>query len=131
MLDLSDASRPRRDVMGSEPPIEVVHFADPWCWWSWGLEPVLQRLREVYGDNVKVTYKMGGEFETLDGWMKEYGVDAPGTLDWIRESAELTKMPVRTDYYFRTKVESSHPACRAFKAAELQSEPLAETYFRR
>ena len=31
------------------PPIEIVHFADPWCWWSWGLEPVLQRLREVYG----------------------------------------------------------------------------------
>ena len=49
---------------GEDPPIEIVHFADPWCWWSWGLEPILQRLREVYGDNVQVTYKMGGEFET-------------------------------------------------------------------
>jgi len=60
------------------PPIEIVHFADPWCWWSWGLEPVLQRLREVYGDNVKVTYRMGGEFESLEEWMKEYGVDERG-----------------------------------------------------
>ena len=19
---------------GGDPPIEIVHFADPWCWWS-------------------------------------------------------------------------------------------------
>jgi len=112
-------------------PIEIVHFADPWCWWSWGLEPILQRLREVYGDNVEVTYKMGGEFETLAEWMRENGVDERGTVDWILESIALIKMPVRPDYYFRSKVESSFPACRAFKAAELQSRELAAKYFRR
>src|SRR5438445_5575284 len=112
-------------------PIEIVHFADPWCWWSWGLEPILQRLREVYGDNVKGTYKMGGEFETLAEWMRENGVDERGTADWILESVALMNMPVRPDYYFRSKVESSFPACRAFKAAELQSRELAAKYFRR
>src|SRR2546425_1447243 len=131
MLGLSDASRPRRDVMGSEPPIEVVHFADPWCWWSWGLEPVLQRLKEVYGENLKVTYKMGGQFESLQGWMEEYSVDERTTVDWIRESIELTNMPVRPDYYLRTGVTSSYPACRAFEAARLQSEELAARYLRR
>ena len=115
----------------SELPIEIVHFADPWCWWSWGLEPVIQRLREVYGDNVQVTYKMGGQFESLQDWMQEYGVDEHTTLDWVRESVELTKMPVRPDYYFRTEVTSSYPACRAFKAAQRQSEALAARYFRR
>ena len=114
-----------------EAPIEIVHFADPWCWWSWGLEPVLQRLREVYGDQVKVTYRMGGEFETLTGWMREYGVDEASAQDWIRESLEAMGNPVRPDYYVRTGVESSYPACRAFKAAELQSAKLAERYFRR
>ncbi len=113
------------------PPIEIVHFADPWCWWSWGLEPVLQRLREVYGDNLRVTYRMGGQFETLQEWMREYGVDEKGTLDWIRESVEMTKMPVQPDYYFRTKVHTSYEACRAFKAAEMQSEELAARFFRR
>ena len=112
-------------------PIEIVHFADPWCWWSWGLEPILQRLREVYGDNVQVTYKMGGEFESLKGWMVEYGVDERGTVDWILESVALTHMPVRPDYYFRCRVESSFPACKAFKAAQLQSEDKATKYFRR
>jgi len=114
-----------------EPPIEIVHFADPWCWWSWGLEPVLQRLREVYGDAVKVTYRMGGQFETLDAWMREYGVDRQGTVDWVRESVAITNMPVAPDYYFRTGVTSSFPACLAVKAAELQSAELAARYFRR
>ena len=91
--------------MGSEPPIEVVHFADPWCWWSWGLEPVLQRLKEVYGENVRVAYKMGGQFDSLQEWMQEYGVDERSTPDWVRESIELTKMPVRPDYYLRTGVK--------------------------
>jgi SAM-dependent methyltransferase/predicted DsbA family dithiol-disulfide isomerase len=118
-------------VPSGKPPVEIVHFADPWCWWSWGLEPVLQRLREVYGDNVKITYKMGGQFESLDDWMREYGQDEHTTLDWVRESVDLTKMPVRPDYYFRTGVKSSYPACRAFKAAQLQSEERAARYFRR
>src|SRR5256886_1489275 len=116
---------------GRDPPIEIVHFADPWCWWSWGLEPILQRLREVYVDNVQVTYKMGGEFETLKGWMEENGVDERGTVDWILESVVLTHMPLQPDYYFRCKVESSFPACKAFKAATLQSEDKATKYFRR
>jgi arsenite methyltransferase len=111
--------------------VEIVHYADPWCWWSWGLEPVLQRLKEVYGENVKVTYKMGGQFESLNEWMQEYGVDERTTLDWVRESIELTNMPVRPDYYVRTGVRSSHPACRSFKAAQLQSEELAARYLRR
>src|SRR2546430_14372880 len=114
--------------MGTEPPIEIVHFADPWCWWSWGLEPVLQRLREVYGDRVQVTYRMGGEFEDLDEWRREYGVDAASEVDWIRESAALTGMPIVADYYTRTGVSSSYPACLAFKAAQRQSEDLAAKY---
>src|SRR5438552_14185173 len=74
------------------PDVKVVHFADPWCWWSWGLEPVLQRLREVYGDRLQVEYRMGGMCEDLDAWMKEYAVDEASTVDWIRESMALFKM---------------------------------------
>jgi len=119
------------EELKTEPPVEIVHFADPWCWWSWGLEPVLHRLKEVYGENLKVTYKMGGQFASLRGWMEEYDVDQRSTVEWIRESIELTKMPIRPDYYFRTGVTSSYPACRAFKAAQLQSEELASRYLRR
>src|SRR2546428_10373366 len=74
---------------------------------------------------------MGGQFESLREWMREYGVDEHTTLDWIRESIELTKMPVVPDYYLRTGVTSSYPACRSFKAAQVQSEELAARYLRR
>ena len=113
------------------PPVEVIHFADPWCWWSWGLEPVLQRLREVYGDNLRVTYRMAGEFSDLGKWMQEYGVDAAGTVDWIRESIGITGNPLRPDYYARCAVKSTFPACLAVKAAQLQSEDAAAKYVRR
>src|SRR2546430_12586823 len=113
------------------PDVKVVHFADPWCWWCWVLEPILQRLREVYGDNVLITNKMGGEFETLKAWMEKTGVDQRGTIDWILESVALTHMPVQPDYYFQCQAESSFPACKAFKAATLQSEDKATKYFRR
>src|SRR5947208_7550095 len=74
---------------------------------------------------------MGGRFWGLQGCMDEHGVDERTTVDWIRESIELTNMPVRPDYYFRTGVTSSSPACRAFEAARLQSEELAARYLRR
>src|SRR5256712_6042880 len=111
--------------------VGIVHFADTWCWWSWGREPVLQRQKAVYGENLKVTYKMGGQFESLREWMREYDVDEHTALDWIRESIELTKMPIRPDCYLRTGVTSSYPACCSFKAAQFQSEELAARYLRR
>src|SRR6266550_2036150 len=82
----------------AEPDVKVVHFADPWCWWSWGLEPILQRLREVYGDRLQVEYCMGGTFDDLDAWMKEYAVDEASTVDWIRESMALFKNALDPEY---------------------------------
>src|SRR5437879_1342768 len=80
------------------PDVKVVHFADPWCWWSWGLEPVLQRLREVYGDRLQIKYRMGGMCEDLDAWMKEYAVDEASTVEWIRESMALFKNALDPEY---------------------------------
>jgi len=113
----------------SSPPIKIVHFADPWCWWSWGLEPVLQRLKDVYGDGVEIEYRMGGTFEKLEEWMHEYGVDDKSTIEWIRESTAMHGMPLDPAYILRTK--STYPACLAFKAAELQDRVKAERYLRR
>ncbi len=115
----------------SDEHVRVVHFADPFCWWSWGLEPVLRRLKEVYGDRLDVEYRMGGTFEDLGAWMKEYGVDEESTVHWVRESIELMGNPMDPDYIRKTGVRSTYPACRAFKAAEQQDRPKAERYLRR
>ena len=116
----------------SEPAVEIVHFADPWCWWSWGLEPILQHLREAYGDQVKITYRMGGITDNVSEWRKEYDVTEDDALrTWITESTSATAMPADPEYYLNTKVKSTLPACAAVKAAQIQSEDLGERFFRR
>src|SRR5437762_11573965 len=79
---------------GGDPPIEIVHFADPWCWWSWGLEPVLQRLREGYGDRLQVEYSMGGRCKDLDVWMTEYAVDEISAVERIRKPGAVINQPL-------------------------------------
>jgi len=112
--------------------VDVIHFADPWCWWSWGLEPVLSRLKEVYGDQVNVVYKMGGITDDVSEWRREYDVvDDQALKAWVAESTSLTGMPADNEYYLKSGVKTTWPACIAFKAAQLQGEVVAERFLRR
>ena len=112
--------------------VEVIHFADPWCWWSWGLEPVISRLKEVYGDQIRVSYRMGGVADDVGKWRKEYGVVEDEALRaWVVESSEMTGMPADQDYFLKSGAKTTWPACKAFKAAQLQGEDLAEKFLRR
>lgn len=112
--------------------VDVIHFADPSCWWSWGLEPVLNRLREVYGEQISVTYKMGGITNDLSEWRREYDViDDKALRAWVTESVSMTGMPADPGYYLKSGVKSTWPACVAFKAAQLQGEEGAERFLRR
>src|SRR5438552_11988046 len=112
--------------------IEVVHFADPWCWWSWGLEPVLQRLKEVYGDQVEVQYRMGGITDNVSEWRREYEVVEDEALKgWIGDSNSITGLPVDPECYLKAKVRTTWPACIAVKAAQLQDEERGERFYGR
>lgn len=113
-----------------EDKVQIVHFADPWCFWSWGLEPLLQRLRVVYGDNLQVVYRMGGVFEDLSVWQRTYRVDDESTATWIIEVGKTTGVPSSPHYGSVTNVQTSHPSCRAVKAAQQQDGHKAERYFR-
>lgn len=115
----------------SEDKIRVVHFADPWCFWSWGLEPLLQRLRVVYGDQLEVVYRMGGVFDDFREWQRNYRVDDQGTSEWIDKAAKTSGNPQNPHYMVQTEVRTSYPSCRAVKAAEKQDAHKAERYFRR
>ncbi len=112
-------------------PVRIVHFADPWCWWSWGLEPVLKRLKAVYGDNLEVVYRMGGVFDDIDDWRDHYGVDEESTVTWVRESVGIMGNPVEPDFYRKAGCTTTYPACLAFKAAQAQDPHKAERYLRR
>lgn len=119
-------------VAATEPVIDIIHFADPFCWWSWGLEPILHRLMEVYGDQVAVTYRMGGMADKIELWRRTYSVTDDKALQaWINKSVSATGMPLDTDFVTKSAAQSSWPACVAVKAAELQSKALAAKLFRR
>lgn len=116
----------------SKATIEIVHYADPWCWYCWGLEPVLERLREVYGDNLEITYRMGGMFDGIKEWMNHYGIeDDKSLIEWIEENDKLMGNPFNVEYLLQSGVASSWQACLAVKAAELQGREPAERLYRK
>jgi protein-disulfide isomerase-like protein with CxxC motif len=127
----SSAGSPQSGAHKIERKVTITHFADPFCWWSWGLEPVLARLKEVYQDQITIIYRMGGMAESIADWQRDYAVDDRTTRDWVSESITFSQNPVNPDFIRKTGVTSSLPASRAYLAALLQSEELAHRFFRR
>lgn len=101
----------------------MLHGASPLCHWSYGYEPVLQRIRLVYGDQVKVNVYTIPVYESFDQWMKDYELDDAGLREWMAEAQGLIRLPVNMDYFERP-TESCVPATLAVHAAEL-AEPGA------
>jgi SAM-dependent methyltransferase/predicted DsbA family dithiol-disulfide isomerase len=112
--------------------IKVIHYGDPWCWFSWGLEPVIQRLHEVYGDQVSVVYKMGGVFNDLGEWREKYGVGDDSALsEWIAETDQMMRNPFDLGYVLKSGMKDTTKACIAVKAAGLQDEELMLRFYRK
>jgi len=121
-----------RDAKINLPPINVIHYGDPWCWYSWGLEPAIQRLHEVYGETIAIVYKMGGVFNDLDGWRAKYGVEDDAALSqWIAESDRMMRNPFDLDYVLKSGMKDTWKACIAVKAAGLQGEELMLRFYRK
>lgn len=118
--------------------LELTEFTDPYCTWCWGSEPVLRKIREVYGEQVKISFIMGGLVRDIgefydplnkiggEGWEKQVA------RHWL-EASEVHGMPVDEKVFYDTKgsFNSTYPANMAVKAAELQSREKAEKFLRR
>jgi predicted DsbA family dithiol-disulfide isomerase len=90
----------------------VSYHTDPACSASWAAEPRLRRLLVEFGDDVEITYVMGGlarEFEDLPGLV----------MSWLEHAAE-SGMPVDPRIWSAGSPKSSYPACIAVKAAAEQ-----------
>lgn len=42
------------------PVATLWYFADPMCSWCWGLSPVLEKIKEDYGEKLKIALMLGG-----------------------------------------------------------------------
>lgn len=97
------------------PNVSVHYYTDPACPWSWALEPELRKLLCEFGENLAITYVMGGI-------AREFG-DAAGIAEQVLDAAATSAMPVDARLWFSAAPRSSYPACLAVKAAAEQGDP--------
>ncbi|MGF1757223.1 DsbA family protein [Photobacterium sagamiensis] len=117
--------------------IEIICFTDPYCTWCWGSEPILRKIQEVYAEQVKISYTMGGLVKDI-GNFSDPANGIAGT-QWYRqvadhwvEASQQHKMPVDEQIFFEIKDDyrSTYPANIAFKASQFQGEAAATRYLR-
>lgn len=94
----------------------LIYFADPMCSWCWGFAPVLQAVRERYGEELPVRLVLGGLAVGTSRALDEAGKQS------IREHwqhvAELAGQPFDFAFFEREGfVYDTEPACRAVVAA--------------
>jgi predicted DsbA family dithiol-disulfide isomerase len=100
--------------------VHVSYFTDPACPWSWAAEPAVRRVLVEFGDDIAVTYVMGGlarEFRT-----------PVETMRHVLDAAAASAMPTDPRLWLDAPPVSSYPACQAIKAAADQG--LDEPYLR-
>jgi putative protein-disulfide isomerase len=101
--------------------VHTYYYTDPFCPWSWALEPGLRKLAVEFTGNFEVRYVMCG-------MAREIG-DAGHLVGEMLEASEESGMPVDPRVWLDDPPRSSHPACLAVKAASEQGDPAP--YLRR
>ncbi len=118
--------------------LEIIEYTDPYCTWCWASEPILRKIQELYGNQVRIKFKMGGLVADIRQFYDS--VNDIGGANWYRQVAahwldasERHGMPVDERVFFDLKDEfrSTYPANIAYKAAEFQNEDLAKKFLRR
>jgi|SRR5579875_3204498 predicted DsbA family dithiol-disulfide isomerase len=115
----------------SLPPVSIIHYVDPLCPWTIPLERTTEQLKEIYGDRIKVQYKVCIAVDDINSWMKHYGFDEKSLADFHRQIARDTKVDFDPEFVTKTGFKTSREACYAFKAALIQNEELASDYLKK
>jgi putative protein-disulfide isomerase len=105
-------------------PVRLRYYTDPACSASWAAEPALRRLQVEFGDEIRITYVMGGLSRQYEGDQSRL------VIEWL-DAAERSGMPVDPRAWNTPgAIGSTYPACMAFKAAAEQGRQAAERYLR-
>lgn len=120
--------------------LEIVEFTDPVCTWCWGSEPVLRALETRFGNQLKISFVMGGLVKDItmfyDGYNSIGGDPERSNQNIAKHWLEASKrhgMPVEAEGFnlFSNERISSYPQNIAYKAAQMQDEELAKRFLRR
>ena len=120
------------DAQQKKNQVEIVYYTDPFCCWSWALEPQWRRLRYEFGDQINWRYVMGGlipDWRTYRDPMNSINRPAQMGPLWM-EASQVSGMPIQDELWAEKPPNSSYPACIAVKTAALQSEVASEVFLR-
>lgn len=95
--------------------VDATYFTDPYCPWSWAAEPVLRRLAVEFGDDVQITYVIGGMAPALEDRVAF-------ATEWLNAGA-ASGMPVDPRSILGDPPAATHPAGLAVKAVAEQGDP--------
>ncbi len=119
--------------------LELTEYTDPYCTWCWGSEPILRKIGEVYGGQVKIGFKMGGLVANIEDFHDP--ANQIGGPEWREqvaahwlEASNRHGMPVDVQVWHDNGDEtftSTYPASIAYKSAQFQDEILANRFLRR
>ena len=124
------AAHEHGDGHGHDGRIVLMHATAPTCWWSWGYEAVLNRMRMVYGDQIRYGVFYATVYEDLEEYKKHYEVDDAGMREWTKEAIELMGVPMHDTPQLSKFPKSMLPATIAVLAAMLQGHEKGERFFR-
>ena len=103
--------------------VRLRYYTDPACSASWAAEPRLRRLIVEFGDQLEISYVMGG-------LAREFEADRSSlVISWLDDAA-ASGMPLDPRIWHSDGVRSTYPACIAFRAAAEQGPAAAERYLR-
>ena len=95
--------------------VSATCFTDPYCPWAWAVEPHLRRLEVEFGDQVPITFVIGG-------LAARFGDTRRRAVACV-EAAEASGMPIDPRVYLEDPPGSSHPAGLAIAAVTEQTDP--------
>jgi putative protein-disulfide isomerase len=118
--------------------VQVRHYSDPACAWSWAAEPALRRLMWEFEGELEFVWVMGGlarrygkEYRDEEGRIGE-GSDCFADLisHWLQVAADGL-MPTDPRIWTESPLASTYPACQAVIAAAEQGWEAGYRYLRR
>ena len=104
-------------------PALLRYFTDPACPASWAAEPALRSLVQEFGDELQITYVMGGLARDLEP------PHHARVAEWLDHGAR-SGMPVDPRLWTEGPIRSTYPACMGVKAAAEQGPDAAARYLR-
>ena len=109
---------------------QLIYVADPMCSWCWGFSPVIESVREKFGDAFDTRLILGG---LRPGTTKPMDDKSKQTIRDHWEHVETASgQPFDFAFFERNDfVYDTEPACRAVVAARRQDEDKAFAYLKR